>query len=122
MQAHRSTYDVVTSRAVARLSVVAEYCVPLLKVGGSAISMKGPLNPDELSEGGRAAEALGARVAEIIRVPMLPEIGEKERNLVILEKVRQTPAQYPRRSGTAAKKPLGVDRAIPAGDVLRCRR
>jgi 16S rRNA (guanine527-N7)-methyltransferase len=109
MQAHRSTYDIVTSRAVARLSVVAEYCVPLLKVGGSAISMKGRLNPDELSEGGRAAEVLGAKVAEIIRVPMLPEIGEKERNLVILEKIRETPAQYPRRSGTAAKKPLGVD-------------
>src|SRR5215217_492304 len=70
-QAHRSTYDVVTSRAVARLSVVAEYCVPLLRVGGCAISMKSRLEPDELSEGSRAAEVLGARVAEIIQVPML---------------------------------------------------
>lgn len=108
MRAHRGTYDVATSRAVARLSVVAEYSVPLLKVGGCAISMKSRLEPEELSEGGRAVEALGARVAEIIRVPMLPEIGEKERNLVILEKTRETPAQYPRRSGTAAKKPLGA--------------
>ena len=106
---HRGAYDVVTSRAVARLSVVAEYCVPLLNVGGCAISMKSRLEPDELSEGSRAGEALGARVAEIIRVPMLPEIGEKERNLIILEKIRETPAQYPRRPGAAAKKPLGVD-------------
>jgi 16S rRNA (guanine527-N7)-methyltransferase len=107
-QAHHSAYDVTTSRAVARLSVVAEYCVPLLRVGGCAISMKSRLEPDELSEGSRAAEVLGARVAKIIPVPMLPEIGEKERNLVILQKIRETPAQYPRRSGTAAKKPLGV--------------
>jgi 16S rRNA (guanine527-N7)-methyltransferase len=108
MQAHRGTYDVATSRAVARLSVVAEYSVPLLKVGGWVISMKSGLEREELSEGRRAAEALGARVAEIIRVPMLQEIGEKERNLVILEKTRKTPAQYPRRPGMAAKKPLGA--------------
>ena len=107
-QVHRGAYDIVTARAVARLSVVAEYCVPLLKVGGCAISMKSRLEPGELSEGGGAAEVLGARVAEIIPVPMLQEIGEKNRNLVILEKVRETPAQYPRRSGAAAKKPLGV--------------
>jgi 16S rRNA (guanine527-N7)-methyltransferase len=108
MQAHRSTYDVVTSRAVARLSVVAEYSVPLLKVGGHAISMKSRIELDELSEGRGASEELGASVAEIIRVPMLQEIGDKERNLVILEKTRDTPVQYPRRPGTAAKKPLGA--------------
>ena len=107
-KAHRGVYDVVTSRALARLPVVAEYCVPLLKAGGIAISMKSRLEPDELSEGSRAAEVLGARVAEIIPVPMLREIGEKERNLVIIEKIRETPAQYPRRSGLVAKKPLGL--------------
>lgn len=107
-KAHRGTYDIATSRAVARLSVVAEYCVPLLKVGGCAISMKGRLESDELSEGQRAAEALGARVEEVIQVPMLQEVGEKERNLVIIEKLVGTPAQYPRRPGAAAKKPLGA--------------
>jgi 16S rRNA (guanine527-N7)-methyltransferase len=107
-QANRGAYDVVTSRAVARLSVVAEYSVPLVKVGGRAISMKSRLDHEELSEGSRAAEALGARIAEIIRVPMHQEIGDKERNLVILQKTRDTPAQYPRRPGTAAKKPLGA--------------
>jgi 16S rRNA (guanine527-N7)-methyltransferase len=105
---HRGAYDVVTCRAVARLSVVAEYCVPLLETGGCAIAMKGRLEPEELAEGNRAVDALGAKVAETTRVPMLPEVGEKDRNLVILEKIRETPAQYPRRSGIVAKRPLGV--------------
>jgi hypothetical protein len=45
---------------------------------------------------------------EIIKVPMLPEVGQKERNLVILQKIQETPARYPRRSGVVAKRPLGV--------------
>src|SRR5215211_6770884 len=78
-QAHRGAYEIVTSRAVARLAVVAEYCVPLLEIGGRAIAMKGWLEADELVEGDRAVDTLGARVEEIIGVTMLPEIGEKER-------------------------------------------
>jgi 16S rRNA (guanine527-N7)-methyltransferase len=107
-RAHRGAYDVVTCRAVARLSVVAEYCVPLLETGGCAIAMKGRLEPEELVEGNRAVDALGAKVAETTRVSMLPEVGEKERHLVILEKIRETPARYPRRPGLVAKRPLGV--------------
>ena len=107
-RAHRGAYDVVTCRAVARLSVVAEYCVPLLETGGRAIAMKGRLQAEELAEGNRALDALGAKAAETTRVPMLPEFGEKERNLVILEKVRETPERYPRRAGIASKRPLGV--------------
>jgi 16S rRNA (guanine527-N7)-methyltransferase len=91
--AHRRAYDVVTCRAVARLSMVAEYCMPLLETG---------------AEGKRAVAALGAKVAATTRVPMLPEVGEKERHLVILEKFRETPARYPRRPGIVAKRPLGV--------------
>jgi 16S rRNA (guanine527-N7)-methyltransferase len=105
---HRGAYDVVTCRAVARLSVVAEYCVPLLEVGGSALAMKGRLEPEELAEGDRALDALGARVAETTRVPLLPDVGEKERYLVILEKIRETPSRHPRRPGLVAKRPLGV--------------
>jgi 16S rRNA (guanine527-N7)-methyltransferase len=107
-RAHRGAYDVVTCRAVARLSVVAEYCVPLLESGGCAIAMKGRLEPEELTEGDGAVAALGAKVAATTRVPTLPEVGEKERHLVILQKIRQTPAQYPRRPGIVAKRPLGV--------------
>ena len=105
---HRGAYDVVTARAVARLSVVAEYCVPLTRVGGHVISMKASLQAEELSEGARAAQRLGAKVSEVLQVPHLPEVGRKERRLVILEKVRDTPKEYPRKVGIPAKKPLGV--------------
>ena len=108
MVEHRGMYDVATARAVARLSVLAEYCVPLLKVGGWVVSMKGRLPDEELSEGERAAEKLGAKVSEHIRVPHLPEVGEKERRLVLIQKVRETPGKYPRNVGVPAKKPLGV--------------
>jgi 16S rRNA (guanine527-N7)-methyltransferase len=105
---HRGVYDVTTARAVARLSVVAEYCVPLLRIGGHAISMKGGLEGEEVLEGERAAEMLGAEVQEIIRVPRLPEIGEKQRSLVVLRKVGETPNIYPRSVGAPTKKPLGM--------------
>ena len=105
---HRGVYDVATARAVARLSVVAEYCVPLLRVGGCAISMKARLEDEEMAEGQRAAERLRERVSDLIRVPRLSEIEQKERCLVILEKVRETPGEYPRNVGVPAKKPLGM--------------
>jgi len=107
-EAYRGAYDIATARAVARLSVVAEYCVPLLKVGGYVISMKGRPDDVEISEGERAAEKLGARVSTLIGVSRLPELEEKERCLVILEKVEETPEEYPRNVGVPAKKPLGV--------------
>jgi 16S rRNA (guanine527-N7)-methyltransferase len=105
---HRGAYDVVTSRAVARLSVVAEYCVPLLEVGGWAIAMKGRLERDEVRAGGQALRVLGAHIAEVEPVGMLPEVGDKERNLVVIEKVTRTPERYPRKPGAAEKRPLGV--------------
>jgi 16S rRNA (guanine527-N7)-methyltransferase len=107
-EAHRGAYHIATARALARLSVVAEYCVPLLKVGGCVISMKGRLDNDELSEGERAAEKLGARVSALIQVPHLPGIERKERCLVILQKVEGTPEEYPRNVGVPAKRPLGI--------------
>ncbi len=107
-EAHRGAYDVATVRAVARLAVVAEYCVPLLRVGGHVVSMKGRLQDEEIGEGERAAAELGARVSDLIRVPWLPEIEKKERTLVILEKVEETPEAYPRNVGVPAKKPLGM--------------
>jgi len=108
-QAHRGAYDVATTRAVAPLSVVAEYCVPLLQVGGRAIAMKGRLEREEFEDGGRAASVLGATIAAVEPVQMLPEVGDKARNLVIIEKIEKSPARYPRKPGAAVKRPLGVD-------------
>ncbi len=106
--AHRGVYDVATARAVARLSVVAEYCVPLLRVRGHVISMKGRLEDEEIAEGERAAQKLGARFSQLIRAPRLPELEKKERCLVILEKTEETPREYPRNVGVPAKRPLGM--------------
>jgi 16S rRNA (guanine527-N7)-methyltransferase len=106
-RAHRGAYDVVTCRAVARLSVVAEYCIPLLETGSCAIAMKGRLEPEELAEGAGAVDALGAKLTTT-RVPTLPEVGEKDRHLIILQKIRETPARYPRRPGIVTKRPLGI--------------
>lgn len=108
LQEHRGAYGIVTSRAVARLSVVAEYCVPLLAVGGRTIAMKGRLEREEFEEGGRAVGVLGATIAGVEPVQMLPEVGDKARNLVILQKVEKTPARYPRKPGAVVKRPLGV--------------
>jgi 16S rRNA (guanine527-N7)-methyltransferase len=107
-EAHRGVYDVATARAVARLSVIAEYCVPLVRVGGCVISMKGRPEDEEIAEGERAAEKLGARFSRLIRVPRLPELERKERCLVILEKVEETPGKYPRNVGVPARSPLGM--------------
>lgn len=103
---HRGAYDIATCRAVGRLSVLAEYCVPLLEIGGRVIAMKGKLEPEELSEGNSAAGVLGAKVVEVKQVPMLPEVGQKQRNLVIIQKTGETSARYPRRAGVVARKPL----------------
>ena len=70
--------------------------------------MKGRLVDEEIAEGQRAAEKLGARVSDLIPVPQLPEIEKKERYLVIIEKVGETPEEYPRKVGVPAKKPLGM--------------
>lgn len=107
-EGHRGGYDVATARALARLSVLAEYCMPLLRVNGRVISMKGRLDDEELAEVGRALKELGGEVENVTRVPLLPEVGEKERRLVVLRKTRGTPAKYPRSVGVPAKKPLGV--------------
>jgi 16S rRNA (guanine527-N7)-methyltransferase len=106
--AHRETYDVATTRAVAPLSVTAEYCVPLLKVGACAISMKAHLERAELAEGQRAANLLGARISEPIQVSHVKELTHRVRQLVIIEKMRETHPRYPRRPGTPNKRPLGA--------------
>lgn len=105
---YRGSFDIATARAVARLAVVAEYCVPFVGVGGCVISMKARLDAEELSEGRRAAKKLGASVSHVVPVPFIPEVWGKERNLVVFEKVRPTPDLYPRSVGVPAKKPLGV--------------
>lgn len=99
----RERYDVATARAVAPLNVLAEYCMPLVKMKGYFLAMKGPGAAQELEEGTNALEILGAGDPETLSFT-LP--GGEERNLIIAQKLRFTPKGYPRHGSTIAKHPL----------------
>jgi 16S rRNA (guanine527-N7)-methyltransferase len=101
--AQREQYDVVVARAVAELRVLAEYCLPLCRVGGRFLAPKGPHVADEVAAARRAIETLGGGVAaiEAVDVP-----GVERRSLVVVEKIAATPPHYPRGVGAPAKRPL----------------
>jgi 16S rRNA (guanine527-N7)-methyltransferase len=105
---HRGAYDVCAVRALARLSVVAEYSLPLLRRGGNVVAMKGRVDAGERAEGERALGKLGGRVSDVVQVRYLPGLEQGERRLVVLEKMGETPGAYPRRTGTPARNPLGT--------------
>lgn len=105
---HRGAYDVCAVRALARLSVVAEYSLPLLRRGGNVVAMKGRVDAGERAEGERALGKLGGRVSDEVQVRYLPGLEQGERRLVVLEKMEETPGAYPRRTGTPARNPLGT--------------
>jgi 16S rRNA (guanine527-N7)-methyltransferase len=102
--AHRESYDLVTARAVARLNVLSELCLPLVKKGGQFVALKGPLSADELAEAQYALHTLGGEVAQD-EAFALPEAGG-QRQLLVIDKRRQTPKRYPRRAGLPNKQPL----------------
>ena len=99
----REVFDVASARAVAALPVLCEYCLPLVKVGGVFIAMKGPDAAAETEASKNALHKLGGRLEEV-RAFTLPD--GSTRNLVIIRKISQTPTVYPRNGGKIAKKPL----------------
>lgn len=101
---NREYYDIATSRAVAKLNVLAEYMLPLVKVGGKCICMKGPEISEELNKSKNAINILGGRIKEVQEF-ILPETDMK-RTIVIIEKVNKTPVKYPRKPGMPIKFPL----------------
>ena len=102
--AHRESYDWVLARAVAILPALAEYLLPLVRVGGRALAMKGESGPAEAQSAERALRILGGHLRQLIPVT-LPGVVE-ERYLVVVDKVAATPNAYPRRVGFAVKHPL----------------
>ncbi len=100
----RDHYQVATSRAVARLNVLAELCLPFVALGGFFIALKGAQYRDELDEAARAIATLGGQVAEV-RPVRLPGVDDS-RAVIYIRKVSPTPPAYPRRPGTPEKKPL----------------
>ncbi len=101
---HRESYDTALARAVAPLTVVVEYALPLIKVGGCAILQKGETGPAEAQSAEKAIHILGGRMEQIVKVE-LPGIAET-RYLLVIRKVAATPDRYPRRTGIPAKRPI----------------
>lgn len=101
---YRENYDVVMARAVAKLSVLSEFCLPLVKVNGTFIAMKGSNAKEEIETGKRAIHTLGGTIDDIHSF-QLP-IEDSERNIVIIKKKNSTPKKYPRKPGMPVKSPL----------------
>lgn len=101
---HREQYDLVTARAVARLNVLSELCLPLVKKGGQFVALKGQLPDGELDEAEYAISKLGGQLNTTAAFE-LPETGDS-RHIIVIDKKRQTPKSYPRRAGIPNKEPL----------------
>jgi 16S rRNA (guanine527-N7)-methyltransferase len=102
--AHRERYDVAVARAVAALPTLAEYMLPLVKVGGRVIVQKGQHPADEIKAAANALGILGGRMRQ--EMPVVVPGLDAERHLIIIEKHKPTPKPYPRRPGLPEKKPL----------------
>jgi 16S rRNA (guanine527-N7)-methyltransferase len=100
----RQQFDLVMARAVARLSVLSELCLPLVKKGGHFLGMKGANLPGEVRDGEKAVQLLGGKIQDIYSFSL--PIEESERNIVIIEKVKETPKKFPRKPGTPNKSPI----------------
>jgi len=104
MPGHREKYDWAVARAVAAMPVLAEYLLPLVKVGGGILAQKGESGPAEAQSAEKALKMLGGRLRQLVKVE-LPGVAD-ERYLVIVDKTAATPPGYPRRAGVPAQKPL----------------
>ena len=103
-KSEREKYDIVTSRAVARLNVLLEYMLPFTKIGGSCICMKANNIEEELKEAEKAINILGGKIEKVDKI-ILPE-SDIERNIIIIKKIKETPNKYPRKAGMPTKEPI----------------
>jgi len=101
---YREKFDISTSRAVANLSTLSEYLIPLVKIGGKVISMKAADAQNEINEAKKAIEILGGEIEKIeeFNLPQ-SDIG---RTIITIKKEKQTPSKYPRKPGTPSKEPI----------------
>lgn len=101
---HRESFDIVTARAVARLNILSELCVPLVKEEGYFIALKGQTGEDELIESKRALETLGVQIIDVKQIELPEEAGS--RTNIYTKKYKKTPNKYPRAYGQIKNKPL----------------
>ena len=101
---YREQYDLVVSRAVANISTLSEYCLPLVKVGGYFISFKSGDIEDEIKQSGKAISKLGGKLQK----PVLFNLPDTNisRSFLVINKEKSTPKAYPRKAGTPSKEPL----------------
>lgn len=101
---HRDQYDLVTARAVARLNVLNEFCLPFVRKGGLFAAMKGAQSTDEVTEAAFSLRELKGKIKASHQLSLPNE--QSERHIVIIEKTDNTPKKYPRKAGTPIKQPL----------------
>lgn len=101
---YRENFDCATARAVANLSVLSEYLIPVVKIGGICVCMKGNNVQSELNEAKKALNILGAKV-DFVDSFILPN-SDIERNVILVDKINNTPNKYPRKSGVPTREPL----------------
>lgn len=101
---YREKFDIATSRAVANMTVLSEFCMPYVKVGGYFLALKGPSVDEEIKESKNAIGTLGGKLEDIIKVEI--ENSDLKHNLVIVKKVKSTDKRYPRKAGVVTKRPL----------------
>ena len=100
----RDTFEVVTSRAVANLSTLTEYCLPYAKVGGLFVSYKSGNIDEELESAEHAIKLLGGKLEDVIHFQLADT--DNSRSFVLIRKEKPTPKAYPRKPGTAKREPL----------------
>jgi 16S rRNA (guanine527-N7)-methyltransferase len=106
-RAYREQFDVATARAVAKMNVLTEYCLPFVRQGGWFVAMKGSEVTEEMEGMAVALRTLGGGENVSIIPLSLPEQAGS-RHLIVISKVRSTPKAYPRKAGTPQRKPLGI--------------
>ena len=103
---YRDGFDVVISRAVARLNILDELCMPFVKVGGKFIAMKGSAGQEEMNEAENGIMRLGGEMTRFYEYPLYLSENEEKRFLIVVDKKMSTPREFPRSFGAIKKKPL----------------
>ena len=101
---YREKFDIAVSRAVANLTTLSEYMLPLIKLGGKSICMKGSEINEELEHSKKAIKILGGKIEKIENFELADT--NNKRNIITISKIEKTPEKYPRKPGTPAREPI----------------
>ncbi|MEF2969206.1 16S rRNA (guanine(527)-N(7))-methyltransferase RsmG [Paenibacillus sp. M1] len=100
----RDSFDLVTARAVARMAVLNEFCLPFVKQGGTFAAMKGSDPGDELTEAARSLSELKGKLVQNHHLSL--PVENSDRHIILIDKTGSTPKKYPRKAGTPLKSPI----------------